>query len=203
MGAAAPSSEAHLIGRARNGDVQAFGRLVELNKDYVYNAVYHLVGNEADAEDIAQEVFLRAYRNLAGFEGRARFSTWLYGIMLNAVRSFWRRRTRRGTASLDAGDEANPHPDPPAQTDGPAAMSLRRERVAAVRAAIAALDEDSREIVVLRDIKGLTYEELADVLGLPAGTVKSRLHRARAALRQALDPLYGPGQSSDGGNPNG
>ena len=203
MGAEAPSSEARLIGRARDGDVQAFGRLIELNKDYVYNAVYHLVGNAADADDIAQEVFLRAFKNLGGFEGRARFSTWLYGIMLNSVRSFWRRRTLRSTASLDGGDEDSPRPDPPANSDGPAAVSDRRERVAAVRSAIAALDEESREIVVLRDIKGMAYEELADVLGIPVGTVKSRLHRARAALRQALEPLYGPEQSDDGGTPDG
>jgi RNA polymerase sigma-70 factor (ECF subfamily) len=203
MGAEAPSSEARLIGRARGGDVRAFGRLIELNKDYVYNAVYSLVGNAADADDIAQEVFLRAFSNLGGFEGRARFSTWLYGIMLNSVRSFWRRRTLRSTVSLNGGDEADPRPDPAADTDGPEAASDRRERVAAVRAAIAKLDQESREIVVLRDMEGLAYEELADVLGIPVGTVKSRLHRARAALRLALEPLYGPEQSDDGGTPDG
>ena len=82
-------------------------------------------------------------------------------------------------------------------------MTDRRERVAAVRIAIAALDEESREIVVLRDIKGLAYEELAAVLDVPVGTVKSRLHRARAALRRTLEPLYGPEQSDDGGTLEG
>ena len=194
MGSTVPSSEAELVGRARSGDRQAFARLVELNKDYVYHAAYHLLGSDADAEDIAQEVFLRAYRHLGRFEGRAKFSTWLYGIMLNAVRSTWRRRALRGTASLDAGgDEDNPRPDPPARADGPPEAGLRAERVQAVRDAIGRLDEESREIVVLRDIRGLTYEELGQVLDLPAGTVKSRLHRARAALRADLEPLYGQG----------
>ncbi|NLW51582.1 MAG: sigma-70 family RNA polymerase sigma factor [Candidatus Brocadiaceae bacterium] len=194
MGTEVPSSEARLIGRARRGDVQAFGRLVELNKDYIFNAVFHLLGNAVDAEDISQEVFLRAFRHLNDFEGRARFRTWLYGIMLNAVRSFWRRRTLRGTVSLDGGGEGAPLPDPPGPTDGPDAAADRRERVEAVRAAIGALDEESREIVVLRDIKGLAYEELAEVLRIPVGTVKSRLHRARTALRKALEPLYGAEQ---------
>ncbi|MHC4787625.1 MAG: RNA polymerase sigma factor [Planctomycetota bacterium] len=189
----APASEGELLELARGGDVEAFGRLVEENQDYIYNAVYHLVANEKDAEDIAQEVFVKAFRRLSSFEGRARFSTWLYGIMLNAVRSFWRRSRRRRTVSL-AGtgrDGDAPNPDPPAEGDGPLEGSVRRERVSAVRAAIGTLDEQWREVIVLRDIRGFSYEEMAETLGLPAGTVKSRLHRARHALRERLEPLFG------------
>lgn len=193
MDAEASPSDAELTDLARGGDVEAFGLLVERNQDFVYNAVYHLVGREQDAEDIAQEVFVRAFTSLRGFEGRARFSTWLYGIMLNSVRSFWRRRRIRATFSLEAsggGEDAVPF-GPPAEGDGPVAAAMRDEQVRAVRAAIAGLDEELREIVVLRDIRGLSYQELAEALGLPVGTVKSRLHRARLALKERLEPLYG------------
>ena len=194
MGEGLSPSDGDLIGRALGGDVAAFGLLVERNQDYVYNAVFHLVGNEEDAEDIAQEVFLRAYRNLRGFRGQARFTTWLYGIMLNSVRSYWRRRRSRTVLSLtgqDDDEEDRAGADPPFAGDGPHEMSQRREQVQAVRVAIAGLDAELREILVLRDIQGLSYEELADALSLPAGTVKSRLHRARQALKDALEPLYG------------
>ncbi|KPK65647.1 MAG: hypothetical protein AMK73_02330 [Planctomycetes bacterium SM23_32] len=185
-----PAADAGLVARARDGDVEAFGRLVERHQDHIYNAVYHLVGSEQDAEDIAQDVFMRAYSHLNGFQGRARFSTWLYGIMLNAVRSHWRRAGPRRTVSLEgAGDETRA--DPPATGDGPVRRAVRREHVDAVRGAIAELEEEWREIIVLRDIRGLSYEELAETLDLPAGTVKSRLHRARAALRDKLEPLMG------------
>lgn len=193
MDAEASPSDVELTDLARGGDVEAFGLLVERNQDFVYNAVYHLIGREQDAEDIAQEVFVRAFTSLRGFEGRARFSTWLYGIMLNSVRSFWRRRRIRATFSLEAsggGEDAVPF-DPPAEGDGPLAAAMRDEQVRAVRAAIAGLDEELREIVVLRDIRGLSYQELAEALDLPAGTVKSRLHRARQALKERLEPLYG------------
>jgi len=191
MGEAAPN-EAALLRRARSGDVEAFGLLVEEHQDYVFNVVYHLVGNDRDAEDIAQEVFLRAYSHLAGFEGRARFSTWLYGIALNCVRSMWRRRRSRSSSSLDGGaDEEAGRIDPAADGDGPEETALRGERVALVRQAIAALDEEMKEVIVLRDVQGLTYDEIAEALGVALGTVKSRIHRARAALKDTLEPHFG------------
>ena len=179
-----------MVALAHAGDVEAFGRLVERNQHYVYNAVYHLVGDERDAEDIAQDVFVKAYRSIGRFEGRSKFSTWLYGIMLNSVRSFWRRRTRRPRLVQDAAEEDERAHDPAAEGRNPFEESVRGERVEAVRAAIARLDEDLREIVVMRDIRGLSYEELADVLDLPDGTVKSRLHRARSALKELLEPIF-------------
>ena len=191
MAKAAPT-DVDLVSRARRGDVAAFGRLVERHQDFVYNAVFHLVGNEQDAEDLAQDVFIRAFGSLARFEGRAKFTTWVYGIMLNTVRSHWRRAGRRAVVSLDvSADDDHPNPGPPATGDGPVDASLRREEVRHVRAAIAGLDSDLREITVLRDIEGLAYEELAQVLGVPIGTVKSRLHRARRQLKDRLEPFYG------------
>jgi RNA polymerase sigma-70 factor (ECF subfamily) len=191
---ASSSSDAALLGRARAGDAEAFGLLVERHQDYIYNAVYHLVGSDHEAEDIAQQVFVLAYGNLGRFRGQAKFSTWLYGIMLNTVRTYWRRQKGRATLSLDDAADDEQHAaslDPPDDGPGPPEVSTRREQVQAVREAIASLDEELREIVVLRDIRGLSYDELAESLGLPAGTVKSRLHRARRMLKDKLEPLYG------------
>jgi RNA polymerase sigma-70 factor (ECF subfamily) len=183
-------SDAELIGRTRRGDVEAFGRLVERYQDYVYNAAYHLLGGDQEAEDIAQEVFVRAFSHLRGFEGRARFSTWLYGITLNCVRSRWRQERRRATVRLDGSDEDDEGgQDPPADTAGPVEAAMQSERVEAVRSAIACLEPELREAVVLRDIQGLSYEEIAESLGVPLGTVKSRLFRARQALKDLLEPL--------------
>ncbi len=186
------ASDIELVGRARSGDTEAFRVLVERHQDHIFGAVCHLVGSRPDAEDIAQDVFLLAYRNLGAFRGSAKFSTWLYGIMLNAVRSHWRRRRSRPALSLDPPDgDGEAGADPPDQGDGPAEAAARRESVHAVREAIAALEPDLREIVVLRDIHGLSYEDLGEALGVAAGTVKSRLFRARQALREKLEPLYG------------
>ncbi len=192
MGETAPS-DAELVRRARKGDVEAFGRLVQRHEDYVFNAVFHLVGDEKDTEDLAQEVFLRAFDNLNGFEGRAKFTTWIYGIMLNTVRGHWRRSKRRQTLSLERAREDKSRPDiaPEAEQDGPLGSALRREHVEVVREAINELDEQLREILVLRDIQGMVYAELAEVLELPEGTVKSRLYRARQQLKEVLEPYFG------------
>ncbi len=189
MGDASPT-DAELVALAHAGDVEAFGRLVQRNQHYVYNAVCHLVGDAREAEDIAQDVFVKAYRSIGRFEGRSKFSTWLYGIMLNSVRSFWRRQARRPALIQEPADDDEPGADPEAHGDDPFEATARGERVETVRAAIAALDEDLREIVVLRDVRGLSYEELAEVLDVPDGTVKSRLHRARLALKEMLEPIF-------------
>ncbi len=184
----APATTGELLRLARSGDVEAFGEIVERHEEYVYNVVYHLVGNDQEADDIAQEVFVRAFSHLDSFEGRAKFSTWLYGIALNCVRNLWRRRGRRSiVAPVAAPGEENSIPDPPSEQDGPEEALLRRERVDKVREAIAALAEDAREAIVLRDIQGLTYEEMAESMGVALGTVKSRIYRARQALKDQLE----------------
>ena len=192
MSDAPTPSDAALIADARGGNVDAFGLLVERHQGYVYNAVYHLVRSDQDAEDISQEVFVKAYRNLARFREEARFTTWVYGIMLNTVRSFWRKSGRRKTLPLEnPGEDGRAMDGPPDTGEGPDAQTERREQIETVRAAVGELDRELREIIVMRDIQGLSYEDLADALDLPAGTVKSRLHRARHALKLKLEPLYG------------
>ena len=188
-------SDVELVGRVRGGDSGAFAVLVSRYQDYMFNAIVHLVGPGHDVEDLAQEVFLKAYRGLKGFGGRAKFSTWLYGIMLNCVRSHWRTRGRRPTlVSLHAGaDPYRPDPEQQAPGDGPPEEVMRAERVDMVRSAIGELSEDLREVIVLRDLQGLSYEHLAASLKLPLGTVKSRLSRARSALKDKIAPLMGEG----------
>ena len=181
----APCSDAELVVRTCSGDTDAFAVLVQRHQDYIYNAALHMVGSAQQAEDVAQEVFLKAFRGLRGFRQRAKFSTWLYGIMVNCVRSHWRRvRRRPDPVSLDGNPNTdNPSPDPASPDGGPLSESVRREEVEMVRRAIAGLASGFREVIVLRDIEGLSYEELAQTLDVPLGTVKSRLFRARNALR--------------------
>lgn len=189
MGEATPT-DMDLVGRACAGETDAFAELVGRYQDYIYSAVAHMVGIPSDAEDIAQEVFLKAFRGLKGFRQEAEFSTWLYGIMLNCVRTHWRRRARRrDTVSLDAGhgESGNPH-EPASNSDGPAEESVRAETIVLVREAIGTLDRQLREVIVMRDIQGLSYGQLAQALGLPLGTVKSRLFRARCVLKDKISP---------------
>jgi RNA polymerase sigma-70 factor (ECF subfamily) len=191
----ASCSDADLVVQACGGETDAFALLVSRYKDRIYNAAVHLVGATEDAEDIAQDVFLKAFHGLKGFRRRAKFSTWLYGIMLNCVRSHWRSKGRRKAfVSLGGGDgEDGSMPDPPSDQEGPVASSVRKETIEMVRRAIEALDGELKEMVVLRDLEGFTYEEMSEMLGLPLGTVKSRLFRARAVLKEEIGPVLAGG----------
>ncbi|MFW6457060.1 MAG: sigma-70 family RNA polymerase sigma factor [Planctomycetota bacterium] len=188
------ANESDLIDRAKDGDREAFTVLVRRYQDYVHNAVVHMVGRGQDAEDLSQEVFLKAFRGISGFKQRSKFSTWLYGIMLNCVRSFWRRQGRGpDEVSLDAGGDPDcSAPDPKgASHERPLDHLLSKERVEIVRAAIHKLDPKRKEVIVLRDLQGLSYKELATCLEVPVGTIKSRLARARSALREKIEQVLG------------
>lgn len=188
----ASHSDETLIERSRSGDTDAFAELVRRYQDYMHNAVVHLVGAGHDAEDLTQEVFMKAYRGLPGFQQRSQFSTWLYGIMLNCVRSHWRKKGRGpDLMSLEAGGHDDQSaPDPPARrTSRPEERVMQEERIEVVRRGIQQLPPDLREVVVLRDLQGMAYKELAQTLDLPLGTVKSRLARGRRALRDEIAPI--------------
>ena len=171
--------------------MSAFDELVVKYQDRIYNVAYRMTGHAEDARDVAQEAFLKAFRNLDSFLGSARFYTWLYRITVNAAISRRRhsavrpRTVRLGDGSGDRG--ALPPPDP-AQED-PADAANRADVTALVEEAIAGLDAEHRAVVALRDIEGRSYDEIAEILDCPRGTVKSRLHRARNLLREALSEV--------------
>jgi RNA polymerase sigma-70 factor (ECF subfamily) len=187
-----------LIRRLQQRDERAFTEVVRLYQHKVYNLVYRMVGSREEAEDIAQEVFVTVFKAIDTFRGDAKFSTWLYRIATNHARNrikYLGRRSHHATGELDEAAErelqgAQPSAMRP-HIAGPEAMleGLQLERV--VQEGIAALDEEHRVLIVLRDVEDLSYEEIAAITGLADGTVKSRLHRARLALKQHMAKVLG------------
>jgi len=167
--------------RLRRGDPRAFEDLVIAYQHRVFGVALRMLRNRSEAEEIAQEVFLRVHRAVEDFRGEAKLSTWLYAITsrlcLNRLGSGERRMAREGEESLERLR---------ADTD-PAAHVERVELEAALQRAITELPEERRIVVVLRDFEGLSYEEIAAALDLPLGTVRSRLHRARTDLKEKLE----------------
>jgi RNA polymerase sigma-70 factor (ECF subfamily) len=185
---AVAENESELIERCRSGDRAAFGDLVLEHQDRVYNLAYRLTNDPQEAEDITQEAFLKAFRSIARFEGSSRFYTWIYRITVNAVVS--RRRyhaVRPQTVPLGRpdGEERQELPPDKSQPD-PSDEANRADVRRLVEEAIQRLDEEHRVLIVLRDIEGRDYGEIAEILDCPRGTVKSRLHRARIMLKDLL-----------------
>jgi RNA polymerase sigma-70 factor (ECF subfamily) len=171
-------SDEALVKRFHQGDEEAFDELVERHRRRVYGLVCRVAG-PPEADDLAQEVFLAAYRSLQGFRGESTFSTWLYRITIHTCSHHLRRR-RLETTELEEGE-----PDGRRERD-PELSALRRELCDRVREAIDALPFKLRLVIVLRDLQGLSYEEIADVVRCPIGTVRSRLHYATQRLAVAL-----------------
>ena len=170
------------LDRLRAGEAAAFEDLVMTYQHRVFGVALRMLGNAAEAQEVAQEAFIRAHRALGDFRGDAKLSTWLYAITsrlcLNRLASGERRLVRQGEDALLRLADAAPRPD----------VALERSELeAALQRAVAELPEDGRIVVVLRDLEGLSYEEIAQVLELPLGTVRSRLHRARADLKDKLE----------------
>lgn len=165
--------ESALLDHARAGDQRAFARLIELHRRVIWGVALRITGNPADAEDAVQDALIAAWRHLAGFRAEARFSTWLYRITANAALAIVRRR--RDTDAL-----------PEELTDDRPASDEREADRDAVRRALAALPESFRVALVLREYGGLSYQEIAAHQGILVETVKTRLNRARAAVRASL-----------------
>jgi RNA polymerase sigma-70 factor (ECF subfamily) len=199
-GGAVSFEDATLVERSRKGDMQAFGSLVAKYQERVLNVVFRLCGRWAEAEELAQEAFLKAMERIGQFRGNSGFYTWLFRIAVNLTVSNRRRAGRIGFRSLSGdGSEGSSLMD--SLTSGlaetrepmPAASSEGAERTERVRRALEELDDEFRLVVVLRDIEEMDYGQIARVLELPAGTVKSRLHRARLLLRDKLADLIAEG----------
>lgn len=174
--------EAETLRRAQAGDRAAFGDFVHLTQDRLYTVLVRIMGDREEARELAQESYLKALLGLPGFRNNAAPYTWLYRIAVNLAIGRLRKVRRQRTFSLDAASI-----DRPAQPSlGPESVVLDRERNQQVLAALGRLDSEYRAVLVMRDIDGLEYKEISDVLELPIGTVKSRIFRARLALRDEL-----------------
>jgi RNA polymerase sigma-70 factor, ECF subfamily len=181
------SSENELIRRAREGDEDAFAELVMLHADRVQGALRRFGLDASEADEVAQEVFLRAWRGLARFEGRSQFSTWLYRIAFNeAQRRLARRPPPRAEADPDRDDPVVSLPESPRL--GPEAQTLDREFERTLEMALEQLPMEWRAAVVLRDIEGLSTHDAAEIVGIGEAAFKSRLHRGRMQLRALLEP---------------
>lgn len=182
-----------LVEAFREGKSGAFDAIVRAHQDRVYAFCARMLSDREDAFDVAQEVFLSAYQNLAGFRGEASLSTWLLRIATNRCLNRIRQRTVRATREGLPGDpereDEGAFQHAGREEDRPDRMVETREVGKILEAAIARLDEDSRLLVLLSDVEGFSYEELSETVGIPLGTVKSKLHRARMALRKMLAPV--------------
>ncbi|HSQ58036.1 MAG TPA: sigma-70 family RNA polymerase sigma factor [Gemmata sp.] len=176
-----------LIEDCLGGSRDAFGELVCRYQGRLYNAAIRLLDNAEDAADVVQESFLNAFQALSSFKGDSEFFTWLYRIAFNTAISLKRRR--RATVSLDQRTaEGGLEPDDASEYIRPGAGLERTEEERQLQDAINRLSQEHREVIVLKEIEGLKYEQIADILGVPIGTIRSRLHRARLELRDLLNP---------------
>lgn len=176
--------EAEVIRRVQKGDGNAFEALVTAYEKNVYNLALRMTGNAQDAEDMAQEAFLKAYNSLDSFRGESKFSVWLYRIVSNLCLDFLRRQKRRPASSLSVEDDEGEETqlDIPDVSQSPEELLERRLTREAVRQGLAQLPAEQRQILLLREIQGLSYEEIGQALSLEPGTVKSRIFRARKRL---------------------
>jgi len=185
------------VARCQKGDVQAFGALVEKYQKKMLNTAYRMIGDYQEACEITQEAFLSAYRAIKKFRGEAAFSTWMTGIVLNQARNRLKQRKTRSryeSVSLNdpVGTPEGPIPREVASEDcSPAEQVEKKNTARMVQDCISALDPEFREVLVLREVQGYSYEEIRDILNVPDGTVKSRLFRAREILKGILEKRMG------------
>jgi RNA polymerase sigma-70 factor (ECF subfamily) len=182
-----------LVDRFKNGDQSAFDEMVTRYWDRIYAMVNQLLRNQQDAEEVTQDAFIRAHRGLVNFRGDSAFSTWLYQIATNLARNrywYWWRRKRDKSVSFDAPISADNDTTLaeiiPAELETPEDATVTQELVSNIAAGMERLSAKHREILILRNIKNLSYEEIAAILSISVGTVKSRIARARESLRAKL-----------------
>ncbi len=186
-------SDEILIQRIREGDISAYNHIVSRYYDRIYARVSQLLKNQQDAEEVTQDAFIRAHRGLDKFRGDASFSTWLYQIATNLAHNrywYWFRRKRDQSISLERplsdDGELTLESIMPAEGESPAEATLTQEFVERVSLCMRELNDKHKEVLILRNVKNLSYDEIADELGVSVGTVKSRIARARESLRALM-----------------
>ena len=181
--------ERDLIRRAKQGDMLAFEELILNHEKIVYNVALRMMNHSEDARDISQEVFLKAYRNLANFDERSAFSTWLYRITHNTCIDEMRKRKGKQNYSLEEeleNEDGSMQRQIADEGDTPEESLLREEQKSEILQALDTLSEEHKAAIILRDVKGLSYEEISEILELSLGTVKSRISRARNQLKTEI-----------------
>jgi RNA polymerase sigma-70 factor (ECF subfamily) len=173
------------VDRAKRGDREAFSRLVRAHQRRVYAVAYQIVANHADADDVAQEAFVRAYRGLAAFDGRSDFFTWLYRIVVNTALNHLRSRKRAATLWSDRQDADEP--PGPGYDYTPRLAAMEGDRLRRTLAAICELSETLRVTLVLATVQGMSYRDIAELLGIPEGTVAWRVNEARRQVRAKVE----------------
>src|SRR3989304_6139221 len=175
-----------LIDKVKNGDKEAFSKLVRRYQDKIFNAAYRLSGNWHNASDVVQKTFILAYQNIVGFKGESTFSTWLFRIAFNQGISFKREQASHRVISFYSdSDEDSMNINEPASSDNSPTESMEmNEKQKIIRNGISELNEDDRKVIILKDIEGNSYKEIAEILGINVVTVRTRLHRARLRLKE-------------------
>jgi RNA polymerase sigma-70 factor (ECF subfamily) len=179
------TDDRRLIAECLRGRTAAFGELVRRYQDRLYHSIYRVVDNAEDAADVVQDAFLNAYQSLNSFKGDAEFFTWLYRIAFNSAISL--KRKRKAVLRLEWGD-GKPGHEPPDESAfiEPGSNLARTEDEVILQNALNRLSPEHRSVLVLKDLEGQKYEDIAEILGVPIGTIRSRLHRARLELRELL-----------------
>ena len=187
------ADDIRLIAECREGNTAAFGELVSRYQDRLFNSVLRLTDNAEDARDVVQEAFLHAYQSLHSFKGDALFFTWLYRIAVNTAISM--KRKKRVVLRIQPAGEGGNTIDPldPSESNRPGHAIEMAEEERRVHEALAKLSTEHRSVLVMKDMEGMKYEEMAEILGVPVGTIRSRLHRARLEMRDILLQEQKPG----------
>jgi RNA polymerase sigma-70 factor (ECF subfamily) len=188
--------DAELVQRCREGDMRAYGTLVAKYQDRIHNLIFRMCSRSADTEELAQETFLKALERIGQFRGNSKFYTWLFRIAVNLTISYRRRAGRIRFHSMNGPEEYEEARSQSLtaqlaqrRSPGPERVAMAGETSSRIAEALEELEDEFKMVVVLRDIEDMDYATIAEVVGVPVGTVKSRLHRARCLLRQRLADL--------------
>ena len=182
------SDDDALVARAQDGDLAALEQLFNTYRNQVFSLAYRMTGNVSDAEDLCQEIFLQVMRKVSSFQGRSSFSTWLYRVSMNRSRDYLRRKKRSPELLSQEGDPPEPREPGAVNAGGLENVAIASEAQRLVQTALMELPLSLREPLVLHELEGLQYHEVASLLRLPVGTVKSRIFRARIKLAEVLEP---------------